>query len=314
MLDAPQNLAAQQSIAALTEAMEQERILEGRALVCDSGHNLIVQLGCCRGLIPRLETVIGIDDGSARDIAIISRVNKPVSFIVTGFTTGADGSVMALLSRKKIQQRCKTEYAASLRPGDIIDARVTHMESFGCFVDIGCGLTSLIPIDAISISRISHPRDRFRNGQSIKAVVRSIDELERITLSHKELLGTWEENSQAFLPGETVAGIVRSVESYGIFVELTPNLAGLAESRDNVCPGQHASVYIKSLIPDKMKVKLIVIDAFDAAYIPPEPVYFLDEGHISSWRYSPKEADRVIETVFDQRQHDAGPDRSAPGR
>jgi small subunit ribosomal protein S1 len=299
LLDTPGNRAAQQSIQTLQEAMAQGRILEGRTLVCDSGHNLFVQLGCCRGLIPRAETVIGIDDGTTRDIAIISRVNKPVSFVVTGFTTDSNGAAMAILSRKKVQERCKREYAANLRPGDIIDARITHMESFGCFVDIGCGITSLIPIDAISISRITHPRDRFRNGQSIKAVVRSIDELERITLSHKELLGTWEENALAFEPGETVAGIVRSVEGYGIFVELTPNLAGLAESREDVCPGQHASVYIKSLIPEKMKIKLIVIDAFDAAYIPPEPVYFIEEGHISTWRYSPPASDRIIETVFD---------------
>ena len=44
---------------------------------------------------------------------------------------------------------------------------------------------------------------------------------------------TWnmEENAALFKTGETVAGIVRSIESYGIFIELTPNLAGLAEPR-----------------------------------------------------------------------------------
>ena len=42
-----------------------------------------------------------------------------------------------------------------------------------------------------------------------------------------------------------MAGIVRSVEPYGIFVELAPNLAGLAEVADNVHNGQQASVYIK---------------------------------------------------------------------
>ncbi|MCL2057005.1 MAG: S1 RNA-binding domain-containing protein [Oscillospiraceae bacterium] len=300
LLDSPGNKAAQQSIQALQEAMAARRILEGRTLVCDSGHNLVVQLGCCRGIIPRSETVLGIDeDAGVRDIAIISRVNKPVCFFVTGFTKSADGSAMALLSRRAVQEECKREFVSKMRPGDIIDARVTHMESFGCFVDIGCGLTSLIPIDTISISRISHPRDRFRPGQLIKAVVKSIDELERITLSHKELLGTWEENAAAFSPGETVAGIIRSVEHYGVFVELTPNLAGLAEIREDVCPGQHASVYIKNLISDKMKIKLIIIDSFEAAYIPPEPVYYIKEGHLPFWRYSPDSSDRVIETVFD---------------
>ncbi|MDL2232776.1 S1 RNA-binding domain-containing protein [Ruminococcaceae bacterium OttesenSCG-928-L11] len=300
LIHSPQNRLALQSVQALQDAMTQGRILEGRTLVCDSGHNLIVDLGCCRGVIPRSETVLGIDDGSTRDIAIISRVNKPVSFVVTGFSKGSDGSVIAMLSRKRVQELCRQQYAETLRPGDIIDARVTHMESFGCFVDIGCGITSLIPIDAISVSRISHPRDRFRNGQIIKAVVKAVDELGRFTLTHKELLGSWEENAARFSPGETVAGIVRSVEPYGIFVELTPNLAGLAENREGVCPGQHASVYIKSLIPEKMKIKLIVIDAFDAAYIPPEPVYRIEDDHISTWRYSPDCSERVVETVFDR--------------
>ena len=92
----------------------------------------------------------------------------------------------------------------------------------------------------------------------IRAVVRMKDE-NRITLSHRELLGTWTENAERFRVGETVAGIVRSVESYGIFVELTPNLAGLAELKENVHAGQQASVFIKSILPNRMKVKLVLV-------------------------------------------------------
>lgn len=299
LIDLVENKQSQSSLASLREAMEAGQILEGRAVVCDNRHNLIVKLGCCRGIIPRHETAIGIDDGSTRDIAIISRVNKPVCFVVTDIQRDDTGNVVAVLSRRRVQELCRERYAAKLGPGDVVEARVTHLETFGCFVDIGCGITSLIPIDAISISRISHPRDRFRNGQCIRAVVRSIDEDGRITLTHKELLGTWDENARSFSAGETVAGIIRSVEKYGVFVELTPNLAGLAEPREGAAPGQHASVYIKSLIPEKMKVKLIIVDSFEAAYVPPEPFYFIDRGHIGCWRYSPEKADRVIETVFD---------------
>lgn len=299
MLEAYDNGVAVRGLFSLREAMEQKRILEARARVCDSVHNLIVELGCCKGIIPREEAAIGIDNGTTRDIAIISRVNKPVCFFVTGVTNDADGNPIAILSRKKAQEECQREYVDGLVPGDIIDARVTHLESFGCFVDIGCGIASLIPIDAISVSRISHPKDRFRIGQDIKAIVKAIGEDGRVTLSHKELLGTWDENAKGFEAGETVAGIVRSVEPYGIFVELTPNLAGLAEPREGVAAGQHASVYIKSLIPDKMKVKLIIVDAFDAAYIPPKPIYYISGAHMDTWRYSPDSSDRVIETRFD---------------
>ena len=60
--------------------------------------------------------------------------------------------------------------------------------------------------------------------------------------------------------GQTVAGVVRSVEDYGIFVELAPNLAGLAELKDGVVAGQTAAVYIKNIIPERMKIKLVIID------------------------------------------------------
>ena len=153
------------------------------------------------------------------------------------------------------------------------------------FCDIGCGNIALLPIDSISVSRISHPRDRFCVGDIIKAIIKDISPDGRITLSHKELLGTWEENAQLFSQGQTVTGTIRSIEQYGAFIELTPNLAGLAEPKPNIYIGQSASVYIKSIIKEKMKIKLIVIDSFDSSYTPPIN-YFIDSDHISEWKYS----------------------------
>ncbi|WP_040195753.1 S1 RNA-binding domain-containing protein [Candidatus Soleaferrea massiliensis] len=298
LLESAENRQALKSIQGLQDALDHGKILEGRAVVCDADHNLIVDLGCMKGVIPRHETAVGIDDGTTRDIAIISRVNKPVCFRITGFKHMKDGTAQAMLSRRTVQQQCMKDYIQHLQPGDIIPAKVTHLEQFGCFVDIGCGIPSLVPIDSISVSRISHPRDRFTVGQNIKVIVKEILPEGRIVLTHKELLGTWEENAALFAAGETVAGIVRSVEDYGVFVELTPNLAGLAEPKENVYAGQQTSVYIKSLIPQKMKVKLIIVDAFDAAYKTEDPVYFIQDNHIDSWRYSPSSSERIVETIF----------------
>jgi small subunit ribosomal protein S1 len=304
LMDTPENRAALKSLSALTEAMQTKKILEARAVVCDSEHNLHVALnGGVKGIIPRVEGAIGIADGSTRDIAIISRVNKPVCFRVMGIERGENGETVATLSRRVVQEQCMEEYISQLRPGDVIDGRITHLETFGSFVDIGCGICSLIPIDVISVSRISHPEDRFRTGQYIRAVVQATDG-KRVTLSHRELLGTWEENAALFQNGETVAGIVRSVEEYGIFVELTPNLAGLAEPREGVMPGQQASVYIKSLIPERMKVKLIMVDAFDADYQQPSLRYFFQGDHMDRWVYSPSVSHRKIETVFTQKENE----------
>ena len=297
LINTIENKNAIKSVFSLQEAMLQGRILEARAKICDGDHNLIIDLPCIKGIIPRLEGAIGIDDGSTRDIALISKVNKPVCFKVINITTDENGEPIAMLSRKSVQIECMKEYIETLSAGDIIPAKVTHLEQFGCFVDIACGIPSLIPIDAISISRISHPSDRFSTGQDIFVIIKSIGN-GRICLSHKELLGTWEENAEKFNVGETVSGIVRSVEEYGVFIELAPNLAGLAEPRNNVYIGQHASVYIKALIPEKMKVKLIIVDVFDAKYPNKELEYFITEGNISNWRYSTDSSDKIIESIF----------------
>ena len=286
------------SPATLSFCKETQKILEAPCIICDSHHNLIVDLGCMKGVIPREEGAIGIDNGSTKDIALISRVNKPVCFVITDFAMDNNNNVYALLSRKQAQIICRDNYISRLCPGDIIPAKVTHLEQFGCFVDIGCGIPSLIPIDLISVSRISHPADRFYIGQNIKVAVKYL-EGDRVYLSHKELLGTWQENADKFEQGETVMGVVRSVEDYGIFVELAPNLAGLAEPKDDVQVNQHTGVYIKAIIPEKMKIKLIIVNTSDEAYHNNEPHYFIDSGHIDRWVYSTENCKKRIEPVFD---------------
>lgn len=285
------------SVEGMTEAMKNNIILEARAVMCTNAHDLIIELPCGKGIIPREEGALGIDTGKTRDIAVISRVSKIVCFKVMSLELSDEGGVLAVLSRRAAQQECLDNYASKLRSGDVVDARITHFEQFGSFVDIGCGLPSLIPIDAISVSRISHPSDRFINGQYIKAVVRS-NENGRICLTHKELLGTWEENAEKYSAGETVAGIVRSVEEYGIFVELTPNLAGLAEPKEGVKAGQSVSVYIKAILPDKMKVKLVIVDICDDLPLKTEQEYYFKGDHISLWTYSTEASSRCITSEF----------------
>lgn len=298
LMDTAANRSLCRNPAGLWEAFHTRTILEARAILCTQQHDLVVDFGFCRGIIPRCEGALGIADGSVRDIALLSRVGKPVCFLIESIGQQSDGSLCPVLSRRAAQQLCLEQYIRSLTAGDVIPARVTHLEGFGCFVDIGCGIPSMIPIDCISVSRISHPADRFSAGQDIRAVVCAVDADGRVTLSHKELLGSWEENAALFSPGQTVSAQVRSVENYGIFVELAPNLAGLAEPKTGVRTGQQASVYIKSLIPEKMKVKLIIIDSFDAPAQPLPMHYFIQSGHIDRWQYSPECASKRIESVF----------------
>ena len=298
LINTQQNQYYLQNVRTLQEAYSSKKVLEAKAVKCDANHDLHVDLGEIKGIIPRENGALGLDDGTVRDIAVISKVNKPVTFIIDKFEQTADGATVAILNRKAVQKECLDEYLSPLKNGDVIDAKVCHMESFGVFADIGAGISALLPIDGISVSRIPHPSSRFSQNQNIKAVVKSRDEFGRIVLSHKELLGTWEENCEGFSVGDTVPGIVRSIEKYGIFVELTPNLAGLAEYTDNAVCDRSVSVYIKSIIPERMKIKLIIVDSFETECGNTEMEYFFKGDHISHWRYSPFGAEKTIEYTF----------------
>ena len=189
---------------------------------------------------------------------------------------------------------------AGLRPGMVIPAVVTHLEPFGAFVDIGCGVPSLIGIENISVSRIPHPGQRFRVGQAVYAAVLDLDpRAERIYLTHRELLGTWAENAARFQPGMTVPGIVRGVKDYGAFVELTPNLSGLAERKAGLTEGQRVSVYIKAILPERMKIKLLAIDTLPPLDGPAPLEYFITRGRLEKWKYAPPGCVKVgAETIF----------------
>ncbi len=285
----------------LEKARQEGKILEGVVKMCDSETlEMHIDLGGIDGIIPKEESVYGVP---VKDIAIITRVGKAVAFKVLQICKDKNGKSYAILSRREAQKECTNNYLMDLVPGDIIPAKITHFEPFGAFVDVGCGVVSLLSVDSISVSRISNPRDRFELREEIMVVVKSIDyETGRIYVSTKELFGTWEENVSNFKAGQTVSGIVRSVESYGIFVELAPNLAGLAEIKEDVNVGEGCSVYIKSIMPEKMKIKLVIIDAYEGELsIRHRGKYFLDTEHIKHidyWKYSPEGCDRIVESVF----------------
>lgn len=303
-----ENLSYISTLAGLEKAMQEDRILEGNAIMCDEEFNLHIDLYGIRGIIPREECVLTQKGEPIKDIAIITRVGKPVCFKVVSIEP-IDDTYRVILSRKRAQIECRSFYLSTLCAGDIIPATITHLDRFGAFVDIGCGIPSLLSIDCISVSRISHPSDRLFCGQRLDVTVKSNDtESGRIYVSLKELLGTWEENASEFCIGQTVSGIVRSIEHYGIFIELAPNLAGLAEIKEDhplfnsIEVGDAVSVYIKSIIPDKMKIKLILID-FNTCASKPTPLhYYIDTKetkHIDHWQYSPEKCSKTVETVFE---------------
>ena len=275
-------------------------IIRGTVVRCSSDCTLTVSLGNVQGHIPREEAVAPWISGANRDISILSMVGKQISFTVKSIDSDEKGAPTLLLSRREAQEKTMEFFLGALRPGMILACKVTHLTHFGAFLDIGCGIVAMLPIELISISRLTHTAERFQKGQKILAVVNNVDsQTRRITMTPGELLGTWMENASLFSVGDTVEGVVRSVKEYGSFIELTPNLSGLAENRIALAPGNRVSVYIKNIRPEQMKIKLQIIEKLPPLNMPRELNYHITSGYLDHWIYSPSNCEKeVVETIF----------------
>ena len=259
--------AARLSPAELRAAMASGEILQATALAFDTRRQLRFELGGVKAVMPFAQCADGAETGTVRDIAVLTRVGRPTCFVIEGLDTDEDGAPCYRLSRAKAQQLCKAEYLDTLSPGDILPCTVTHIEPFGAFCDVGCGISALLPIDCMSVSRISSPADRVSVGQQILCAIKNRDAQGRFVLTIRELLGTWAENAARFTVGETVVGIVRSV-------------------------------YIKNILPEKMKIKLVIVNHALSQPHRFELRYFVTEGHLDRWVYSTPECPKRIETDF----------------
>ena len=98
--------------------------------------------------------------------------------------------------KRKISLGCKTaennpwaQFTANYNVGDVVDAKVVKLMTFGAFAEIIPGVDGLIHISQIADKRIGKPEDVLAEGQEVKVKVTDIDvENKRISLSIRALL------------------------------------------------------------------------------------------------------------------------------
>ena len=241
--------------------IDKGQILQGIVNSCDKDYNLHVNLGNgLNGIMPRkeIEAINANEQGIPRESLCTGKVNKFVQFRIKEMQNNGD----VIISRRDVQNDALNWVKNDLQIGQKICGIVKNIKPYGAFIEIGGGVVGLAHIEDLSIARIKSPDERVKIGQKLDVMVKSIDRNEgKVILSYKEVLGTWEENIKNFKEKTQVQGIVRETEKNknGIFIELTPNLVGMAEYIDGLEYGQNVNVYIKKIIPEKKKIKLIVV-------------------------------------------------------
>ncbi len=182
-----------------------------------------------------------------------------------------------VLSRRALLETEQAKDADAVRErvteGAELSGSVTRLENFGAFVDLGARVEGLIHVSELRHERVAHPQDVLQPGQEVKVKVIAVKDLgnrrkERISLSLKALEESpWTEARARFRAGSVVTGKVESLEDFGAFVELAPNVKGLIHvsemskrrvnhPRDVLSSGQEVRVAILEIDDRRQRFRL----------------------------------------------------------
>lgn len=151
-----------------------------------------------------------------------------------------------IVSEKEAWEEQQRDIISSYKVGDVIEGTVTVITDFGAFVQFGDSLEGLVHISELAWQRIDDPRDVVQAGEQIKAEIIKI-ERSKIFLSMKKLMkDPWTDVQNRYAVGQVVTGKVLKVNPFGLFVELDPEIHGLAHiselsSKQNVDPNEIAT-------------------------------------------------------------------------
>ena len=175
------------SLEELNSASKDGSIMQAKVTKCDSNYNLYLDLGNnITGIIPREEVeAMSVDEtGFPKPNICISKVDKYVQFKVKDISK----KDTIILSRKAVGKDAANWVKNDLKEGMKVFGIVKNIRPYGAFVEIGGGIVGLLHIEDISVARIKTPYERFKIGQKINVVVKSIDrKTNRVILSYKEL-------------------------------------------------------------------------------------------------------------------------------
>ena len=242
------------------EEIEKDQIMQGIVKECDENCNLYINLGNgITGIIPKDE-VEGINinkDKKQKENICKGKTKKIIQFKIKEIKENTP-----ILSRKEVQKEALQYIFENYQKGESIKGIVKNITPYGAFIEIGGGIVGLAHIEDLSVARIKTPYERLKIGQKVNAIIKNIDkENKKISLSYKENYGTWQENADKFYQGEITKGIVRETEKNknGIFIEITPNLVGMAEYKEGLEYGKTIDVLIKKIDYNRKKIKLVII-------------------------------------------------------
>lgn len=214
----------------LAQLYKQQAVIEASIIDANRG-GLMVRVGRVVGFLPvsqlTTEHYPRVEGGDKNKILEILQTFHGQKFTVKIIDLNESEDKL-IVSEKAAMEEKQRELIGQYKVDDVIDGIVTGVVDFGVFVEFGPKLEGLVHISELAWQRIDDPRSLMRVGDPIKAKIIAIDGT-KISLSIKRLQeDPWKKAVERYSVGETVKGKVMKLNSFGAFVELDPEIHGLA--------------------------------------------------------------------------------------
>ncbi|MBQ5716697.1 MAG: S1 RNA-binding domain-containing protein, partial [Clostridia bacterium] len=247
----------------INDAKESGEILEGVVTEIIKGGVIVVANGV-RVFVPASHATL------SRNESLEDLKGTTVNFRVIEINRGrrAIGSIRSVLREAK--KEVEAQFWAAIEVGKRYTGVVKTLTNYGAFVDLG-GVDGMVHISELSWSRIKHPSEVVKVGDTVDVYVKEVDtEKRKISLGFKNAEDNpWEILKAQYEIGSVVDVTVVSLTSYGAFAKVIPGIDGLIhisqianerieKAADVLSIGQQVAAKITAIDFDKKRVSLSI--------------------------------------------------------
>lgn len=212
-------------------AQKADAIIEAQIAGYNKG-GLIARVGKIRGFIPASQLEIAARGRGERDLNeqdLAAQTGKKLKLKIIEIDRSRNRLILSeRAAMREVRRDAKARLLEEIQDGDVRTGTVTSVADFGVFVDLG-GLDGLIHVSELSWSKIGHPNEMVKPGDTVQVQVLGIDRNKnRIALSMKRLAPEpWTTIEERYAVGQLVEGTITKLASFGAFARVDDGIEGL---------------------------------------------------------------------------------------
>ena len=257
-------------------AQENESVLEG-FITEDNKGGVVASIKGVRVFIPASQT------GLPRETPMSELLKKKVRLVVTEVNRSRRRVVGSISRVTRAERAAAAEKVwAEIEEGKRYTGTVKSLTSYGVFVDIG-GVDGMVHISELSWSRIKHPSEIVKVGDTLDVYVIAADkEKKKISLGVKDRSqDPWSVFTSTYQVGDTANVRIVKLMTFGAFAEVVPGVDGLihisqiADHRiekpgDVLAEGDKVDVKITDVDMERKKISLSIRALLEAPAVETE--------------------------------------------